>query len=154
MSKLETSESEKNKWRTRIANEVNLVKAGRRIRGFGPKIVVVKRGEHGVLLFQGESVFAAPAFPLDHVVDPTGAGDAFAGGFLGYIAGTGDLSFDGVRRATLLGSVMGSFAVERFGLDQISALTKNDISERFRKFTRISQFSPLKTGEYLPWRNS
>ncbi len=137
-----------------LASEVNLVKASRQVMELGPTVLVVKRGEHGVLLFQGESVFAAPAFPLERVVDPTGAGDAFAGGFLGYLASTGHLSPDGFRRAGVLGSVMGSFAVESFSLDSLTSLTRPDIEARFRALTQLSQFDPLREGESLPWRDT
>ena len=137
-----------------FAGGVNLVKAAGHIRDLGPTVVVIKRGEHGVLLFHRDSVFAAPAFPLDSVVDPTGAGDAFAGGFLGYLAGSGDLSPDAFRRATVLGSVMGSYAVESFSVDRLGSLTEGDIDARFRAFARLSQFAPLKESERLPWRNT
>ena len=135
-----------------LASEVNVVRSARRIMGLGPKTVVIKRGEHGVLLFQGDSIFAAPAFPLEEAVDPTGAGDSFAGGFLGYLAASGDLSADGLRRATVIGSVMGSFAVESFSLDRISALTRQDVEDRFRAFERLVRFPRLESGDTLPWR--
>ena len=135
-----------------LASEVNVVRSARRIMGLGPKTVVIKRGEHGVLLFQGDSIFAAPAFPLEEAVDPTGAGDSFAGGFLGYLAASGDLSADGFRRATVTGSVMGSFAVESFSLDRISTLTRQDVEDRFRAFERLVRFTLLGSGDTLPWR--
>ena len=134
-----------------FAGEVNLVKAARRIMALGPAVVVVKRGEHGVLLLHGQSVFAAPAFPLEDVVDPTGAGDSFAGGFLGYLSAVGDLSPTSYRRAAVLGSVMGSFAVESFSVDRLGSLTRADIEARFRAFTDLSHFTPLGQGESLPW---
>ena len=137
-----------------LASEINLVRAARRIMEFGPKTVVIKRGEHGVLVIHADSIFAAPAFPIDHAVDPTGAGDAFAGGFVGYLDAGGDLSPGGFRRATIIGSVMGSFAVESFSLDRLSALTKADIDARFRAFTQLVDFAPLGDGESLPWRDS
>ena len=136
-----------------FSGEVNLVRAARSILSLGPKVVVVKRGEHGVLLFQDESVFFAPAMPLDQVVDPTGAGDSFAGGFLGYLAGTGDLSSNGFRRAAILGCVMGSFAVESFGLDRLSSLTRADVVARFQSLTSLTQFTPLAEDETLPWQS-
>ncbi len=137
-----------------LSGEVNLTKAAKRILGMdGPHTVVIKRGEHGVLLFKEGSIFAAPAFPLERVVDPTGAGDAFAGGFMGYLSATGDMSLDGFRRAAVLGSVMGSFAVESFSAERISALTHADIEARYRTFADLSQFNPLKPGESLPRRN-
>ena len=137
-----------------LASEVNLVHCARRISALGPKTVVIKRGEHGVLLFYGDSIFAAPALPLEDVVDPTGAGDAFAGGFLGYLAATNDLSPTGLRRAAVVGSVMGSFAVESFSVDRISSLTGAEIEARFRTFADVSNFAPLKDGEKLPSRDS
>ena len=137
-----------------LADEMNLVKAAKVILGLGPRTVVIKRGEHGVLLFQGDSIFAAPAFPLEGVVDPTGAGDSFAGGFLGYLAATGDTSADGFRRAAALGSVMGSFTVESFSMERLGMLTRDDIESRFRSFVRLSQLPLLEVGQTLPWRNN
>ena len=136
-----------------LTSEANLAKGARQVAEMGPEAVVVKRGEHGVSLFRGESIFAAPAFPLENVVDPTGAGDSFAGGFLGYLAATGDLGDQGFRRAAVLGSVMGSFAVEGFSLDRFRMLKAADIEARFRAFTGLSQFSPLDAAESLPWRD-
>ncbi len=136
-----------------LSGEVNLVRAARFILEAGPHTVVVKRGENGVLVFRGRSVFAAPAFPLGRVVDPTGAGDSFAGGVVGYLAATGDLSWEGFRRAAVVGSVMGSFAVESFGAERISALTREDIEGRFRALTELSQFPALAPGESLPRRD-
>ena len=135
-----------------LSSEINLVKAARHIMEIGPTTVVVKRGEHGVLLFHGDEIFAAPAFPLENAVDPTGAGDSFAGGFIGYLASTRDTSSFGLRRAAILGSVMGSFAVENFSLDRISQLTKNEIQVRFRAFEELSHFTTLGDGESLPFR--
>jgi sugar/nucleoside kinase (ribokinase family) len=114
-------------------------------------MVMVKRGEHGVMQFMRDSMFAAPAYPLESVVDPTGAGDSFAGGFMGYLAATEDLSPEAFRRATVLGSVMGSFAVESFSLERLRALTRPELTTRFREFTQLSQFDSLKEGETLPW---
>ena len=136
-----------------FAGEVNLIKAAKRITAMGPSTVVVKRGEHGVLVFNGGTIFVAPAFPLETVVDPTGAGDSFAGGFMGYLASTGDIGPEGMRRAAVLGSVMGSFAVESFSADRISSLSKEEIDGRFRAFADLSHFAALKDGESLPWRN-
>ena len=134
-----------------LASEVNVVRSARRIMDLGPKTVVIKRGEHGVILFQEDGIFAAPAFPLEEAVDPTGAGDSFAGGFLGYLAASGDLSADGLRRATVTGSVMGSFAVESFSLDRISTLTRQDVEDRFRAFERLVRFQGLGSDDTLPW---
>ena len=133
-----------------FSGEASLLAAARRIMDTGPAVVVVKRGEHGVLLVQESGLFAAPAYPVDGVVDPTGAGDCFAGGFVGYLAATGDLSPPGFRRAAIVGSVMGSFAVESFSLDRVSSLERGDIEGRFRTLTEITAFAPLGEGESLP----
>ncbi|MBM3934195.1 MAG: sugar kinase [SAR202 cluster bacterium] len=137
-----------------FSGEANLLKAAKRIISMGPHTMIIKRGEHGVLVFRKDSIFAAPAFPLETVVDPTGAGDSFAGGFMGYLAATGDLSANGFRRAAILGSVMGSFAVESFSLDRIHTLTNKDIESRFRGLSSLTQFTPLSAGESLPWRKN
>ena len=133
-----------------FSGEASLLAAARRIMDMGPAVVVVKRGEHGVLVVQESGLFAAPAYPVDGVVDPTGAGDCFAGGFVGYLAATGDLSPAGFRRAAIVGTVMGSFAVESFSLDRVSSLERGDIEGRFRTLTDITAFAPLGEGETLP----
>ena len=133
---------------------VNVVQAARYVLGLGPRLVIVKRGEHGVIQFMEDSVFAAPAYPLEMVVDPTGAGDSFAGGFMGYLAATGDLSPAALRKATIVGSVMGSFAVESFSVERLCSLTSLDLTSRFREFTQLSQFDGLKGTEMLPWRGT
>ena len=130
----------------------NVVKAAHYILEMGPRLVIVKRGDHGVIQFMRDSVFAASAYPLEDVVDPTGAGDSFAGGFMGYLAATGDTSPEGFRNATVLGSVMGSFAVESFSLDRIKSLAPSEISERFHGFVELSRFDGLSESETLPWR--
>ena len=132
---------------------VNVLKAARFILGMGPQVVIVKRGEHGVIQFTGEAIFAAPAYPLETVVDPTGAGDAFAGGFMGYLAAIDDPSPGVFRQATVLGSVMGSFAVESFSLERLGSLESHDVTDRFRDFTRLSHFDGLRPDETLPWRS-
>jgi len=134
------------------ANETNLRRAAVRIHDAGPRIVVIKRGEHGVLVSNEGSLFSAPAFPLDRVVDPTGAGDTFAGGFVGLISATGDLSEEGIRRAAVLGSVIGSFTVEDFSADRLAALTQEEVVQRFRAFERLTQFTGLDNSYSLPWR--
>lgn len=136
-----------------FSGEGNLALAARRILSMGPSVVVVKQGAHGALLFAGDSIFAAPAYPLERVVDPTGAGDCFAAGFMGYIAATGDATPAGCRRATVLGSTLGSFCVEDFSVDRLLTLTDADIDARFRAFTALSAFEPLADGETLPKRN-
>ena len=133
-----------------LSKETNLTKAAQHVMNLGPSTVVIKRGEHGVLLFHEKSIFSAPSLPVDQVIDPTGAGDSFAGGFIGYLAATKDLGFDGLKRATVLGSVMGSFAVESFGPDKISTITHVDIEKRFRILSDISYFEPLNEKGSLP----
>lgn len=132
-----------------FAQEGSLVGAARRIRAMGPDIVVIKRGAHGVLVFSGDTIFSAPAFPLDDVTDPTGAGDTFASGFIGYIAATGDRSPEACRRAAVLGSVMGSFCVQDFSADKLLAITMQDIEQRFRAFTALTAFAPLAENESI-----
>ncbi|MGA3167096.1 MAG: PfkB family carbohydrate kinase [Terriglobia bacterium] len=118
----------------------NLKKAAESIRKLGPRFVVIKRGEHGATLFSPESIFTAPAYPLDEVHDPTGAGDTFAGGFMGHLARTGDLSDANLRRAVVYGSVMGSFAVEEFGLRRLLRLTPGEIEARYREIKSLTHF--------------
>ena len=107
----------------------------------GPKTLVVKRGEYGVLMFSEHTTFAAPAYPLEEVFDPTGAGDTFAGGFMGYLASTGDLSEKSVRRAIVYGSVMASFTVEDFSLNRLKALRHEEIADRYAMFKALTDFS-------------
>jgi sugar/nucleoside kinase (ribokinase family) len=118
----------------------NLSKAAKEIQKMGPKILVIKRGEHGATLFNNGSVFSAPAFMLEEFKDPTGAGDTFAGGFMGHIARTGDLSETNLRRAVVYGSVMASFAVEEFGLRRLLGLTPQEIEGRVREFAQLTRF--------------
>ena len=123
-----------------ISGEANTVKAARRILDMGPKTLLVKRGEYGVLLFSPQSVFAVPAYPLEEVVDPTGAGDSFAGGFLGCLAHTGDASEAGMRKAIVYGSVVASFTVEDFSLRRLLALDRDAIERRYRQFVSLTEF--------------
>lgn len=126
-----------------LTGEKNLVRAVTAVRRIGPQTVVVKRGEHGVLVFEGTNAFALPAFPLERVMDPTGAGDAFAGGFLGYLASR-DLDRErDVRRAAVVGSVMASYQVEDFSLDRLIRLTEPEIRERYAQFQELTRFKPL-----------
>jgi len=118
----------------------NLTKAVRSVRALGPRIVVIKRGEHGVILYTDNSMFTAPGYPVEDVRDPTGAGDSFAGGFMGHLASSGDLSEANLRRATVFGSVIASFTVEDFGLRRGLRLTHEEISARFREFKQLSHF--------------
>jgi sugar/nucleoside kinase (ribokinase family) len=118
----------------------NLVKAARWIMERGPKMVVIKKGEHGAFLFRENSIFFAPAYPLESVFDPTGAGDSFAGGFMGYLARTGDLGEANMRRAVVYGSAMGSFAVEKFSVQRLLEITPSDIAARVRDFHALVAF--------------
>lgn len=126
-----------------LAAEPNLLKAARAVLAMGPKTLIVKRGEYGVLLVSEHTIFAAPAFPLESVYDPTGAGDTFAGGFMGYLAATRNLSEASVRKATVFGSVMASFVVENFSLERMRTLVYEDIVERYRKVKLLTEFAGL-----------
>jgi sugar/nucleoside kinase (ribokinase family) len=126
-----------------LGGEANLVQAAHRIRAMGPRVLIVKRGEYGVLMFNEDSVFAAPAFPLEEVFDPTGAGDSFAGGFMGHLAASERLDDASFRRAIVYGSVMASFDVEEFSLKGLSGLTKTEIETRFRQFQKLTHFEAL-----------
>jgi len=123
-----------------LTEQANLVKAARWILARGPKHVIIKKGEHGAFMFTESTVFFAPAYPLENVFDPTGAGDAFAGGFMGYLARTGDLSEPNLRRAVVYGSAMGSFAVEQFSIGRLLELTQKEIDQRVRDFHRLVAF--------------
>ena len=123
-----------------LANEVNLVKAAKKIMSYGPKILVVKQGEYGALMFNGNTVFSAPAFPLETVLDPTGAGDSFAGGFMGYLAKCGEMNDGAIRQAVIYGSTMASFNVEAFSLDRMRSLKKEEITARYQAFKALTTF--------------
>ena len=123
-----------------LSGEYSLVKAAQKILKMGPKTLVIKKGEHGALLFNNEEVFFAPALPLEDVYDPTGAGDSFAGGFIGYLAKTKDISFENMKRAIIFGSAMASFTVEKFGTERLLNLSQNDIDERVQEFVELVQF--------------
>ena len=127
-----------------LSGEWNLVKAARVIRGMGPKTLVLKKGEHGVIMFTEQGAFAAPAYPLEEVFDPTGAGDTFAGGFLGYLAGAPARDEATLRRAIVMGSTLASFCVEAFSLDRLLRLTRAEIDERFRLFKRLTHFETIE----------
>jgi sugar/nucleoside kinase (ribokinase family) len=126
-----------------LAREVNLVKAARTILSFGPKTVIVKRGEYGALMFDGRAVFAAPAYPLETIFDPTGAGDSFAGGFMGYLAKSGSLTDANVRQAVIYGSVMASFNVESFSLDRLKRLRRDEVEARYHAFRDLTRFETV-----------
>jgi sugar/nucleoside kinase (ribokinase family) len=123
-----------------LTEKSNLVQAAQWILARGPRHVIIKKGEHGAFMFTANSIFFAPAFPLENVFDPTGAGDAFAGGFIGYLAATGDLSEANMRRAVICGSVMGSFAVERFSIDRLMTVTRPEIDQRMSEMRRLVTF--------------
>ena len=123
-----------------LTNEYSLVKAAKKILKMGPKYLVIKKGEHGALLFHEKQVFFAPAHPLEDVFDPTGAGDTFAGGFCGYLDKSRDISFDNMKRAIIYGSAMASFCVEKFGAERIRDLSHHDIEERVKDFIDLVQF--------------
>jgi sugar/nucleoside kinase (ribokinase family) len=126
-----------------LGGHTSLVQVGRTILSRGPKHLIVKRGEYGVLMFDHKQTFAAPAYPLEEARDPTGAGDTFAGGFVGYLAATGNVSEAAFRQAVIFGSVMASFAVEAFSLDRLRGLDYKEIEARFREFKRLTHFEDL-----------
>ncbi len=123
-----------------LSGEYSLVKAAQKIYEMGPKYVVIKKGEHGALLFHEDNVFYAPALPLEEVFDPTGAGDTFAGGFIGHMAKTEDISFDNMKRAVISGSNLASFCVEKFGTERMEDLTHDEIQKRLLQFKLLTQF--------------
>ena len=123
-----------------LTGEYSLVVAARKIHEMGPKYVVIKKGEHGALLFHEDNVFYAPALPLEEVFDPTGAGDTFAGGFAGYIAKTGDTSFENMKNAVIYGSTLASFCVEKFGTERMKQLSSSEVYQRLNQFKSLTQF--------------
>ena len=123
-----------------LSGEFSLVKAAKKIMAMGPKYLIIKKGEHGALLFHGENVFFAPALPLEEVFDPTGAGDTFAGGFIGHLAKSGDISFENMKRGIIVGSAMASFCVEKFGATRLKEITKADIEARIQQFKQLVSF--------------
>ena len=123
-----------------LSHEFSLVKAARKILEMGPKYLIIKKGEHGALLFHEDRVFFAPALPLEDVFDPTGAGDTFAGGFIGHLAKTKDISFDNMKTAIIIGSAMASFCVEKFGTERLTQITKEDIDKRLAQFRELVNF--------------
>jgi sugar/nucleoside kinase (ribokinase family) len=123
-----------------LTGEYSLVVAARKIHQMGTKYVVIKKGEHGALLFHEDNVFYAPALPLEEVFDPTGAGDTFAGGFAGYIAKTGDISFENMKNAVIYGSTLASFCVEKFGTERMKQLSSSDVHQRLNQFKSLTQF--------------
>ena len=123
-----------------LSGEHSLVKAARKIEEMGPKFVVIKKGEHGALLFHNNDIFFAPALPLEEVFDPTGAGDTFAGGFTGYLAKSGDYSFENMKNAIIYGSNLASFCVEKFGTERMQDLSDEEVQQRLEEFKKLTQF--------------
>ena len=123
-----------------LSGEYSLVKASKVIRAMGPRYLIIKKGEHGALLFHENDVFYAPALPLEAVFDPTGAGDTFAGGFMGYIASTGDISFENMKRAIIHGSALASFCVEKFGTERLMTIQSSDLENRIQEFVALTNF--------------
>lgn len=126
-----------------LSGEYSLVKAARKILNMGPKCIVIKKGENGALLMDEKRMFFAPALPLENILDPTGAGDTFAGGFVGYLAGARDLSFDNMKRAVIMGSALASFTVEKFGTERLLNLTQEEIHHRLRMFSDLVEFDSV-----------
>jgi len=126
-----------------LTKEPNLIKAANKIMGLGPKYLVIKKGEHGALLFGEDKIFSAPAYPLTDIFDPTGAGDSFAGGFMGYLLKTMDLSFENLKRAVIYGSTMASFCVEKFSTKGLENLSKLEVNSRFAEFRELSRFDEI-----------
>jgi sugar/nucleoside kinase (ribokinase family) len=123
-----------------LTREPNLIKGAKRIIEMGPKVVIIKKGEHGAILVTEDTIFSAPAYPLETIFDPTGAGDSFAGGFVGWLAKTDDLSADNLKRAVIYGSTMASFCVEQFSVDGLLDITHLEVRDRFRSFMELSRF--------------
>ncbi len=126
-----------------LSGEPNLVKAAAIILSYGPKTLVIKRGEYGALMFKDKKIFTAPAYPLESVFDPTGAGDCFAGGFMGYLANTMNFEESNIRKAIIFGSVMASYNVEAFSLEKIKSLDYSEIKKRFEDFKKLTHFEDL-----------
>ncbi len=128
-----------------LSGEYSLKKASKVIRAMGPIYLIIKKGEHGALLFHGDNIFFAPALPLEDVFDPTGAGDTFAGGFIGYLAATDDTSFTNMKRAIIAGSALASFCVEKFGTERLLEISPKDIEERIEEFISLANFDMVQT---------
>jgi sugar/nucleoside kinase (ribokinase family) len=128
-----------------LSKEYSLVKAAKVIRSMGPKYLIIKKGEHGALLFHGDNVFFAPALPLEDVFDPTGAGDTFAGGFMGYLASTDNITFENMKRAIIVGSALASFCVEKFGTERLMEISQEQIDARVQQFVALTDFTMEQT---------
>ncbi len=126
-----------------LTGQLSVIKAAKALQALGPKTVIIKKGEHGALLFSGDTHFAAPSYPLEDITDPTGAGDSFAGGFIGYVAAQGDTSAATLKKAVVYGSVLASFNVEGFSLNRLRTLTQADIDSRYRAFQEIAHFEDM-----------
>ena len=126
-----------------LTGQLSIIKAAKALQALGPKTVIIKKGEHGALLFNGDTHFSAPSYPLEDITDPTGAGDSFAGGFIGYVAAQDDISIPTLKKAVVYGSVMASFNVEDFSLNRLRTLTNADITARYRAFKEIAHFEAL-----------
>jgi sugar/nucleoside kinase (ribokinase family) len=124
-----------------LSGKHSLVKAAEKIQNLGVKYVIIKKGAHGAMLFGDDRIFSAPALPLEYVFDPTGAGDSFAGGFIGYLSKTGDLSFDNMKNAVIVGSVMASFNIEKFGTERLQNIKKKEIADRVKEFKELVSFN-------------
>ena len=124
-----------------LSGEHSIVKAAKKIQAMGPKYLIIKKGEHGALLFYEDRIFSAPALPLADVFDPTGAGDTFAGGFIGYLAKADDTSYESMKAAVIIGSAMASFCVEKFGPNRLKEITAEDVTNRVAEFVALSNFS-------------
>lgn len=133
-----------------LSGEYSLVKAAKKIMGMGPKFLIIKKGEHGALLFHKNKVFYAPALPLEEVFDPTGAGDTFAGGFIGHLAATDDISFENMKRAVIHGSAMASFCVEKFGTERLLNLTDEEVEAREAQFAELVRVVPAAAAATVP----
>lgn len=123
-----------------LSGEYSLRKAAKKIMAMGPKYLIIKKGEHGALLFHKDEIFSAPALPLEEVFDPTGAGDTFAGGFIGYLAQTDDISFENMKKAVIYGSAMASFCVEKFGTERLLEINDQDLEDRVKEFHKLTSF--------------
>jgi len=126
-----------------LSGENSLAKASKAIRNMGPKYLIIKKGEHGALLFHGDQMFSAPGLPLEEVFDPTGAGDTFAGGFMGYLSSTNDISFDNMKRAIIAGSALASYCVEKFGTEKLTQISQQDLDQRIQQFVALANFEMI-----------
>ena len=134
-----------------LSGEINLVKAARKLRSFGPQMIVVKKGEHGVLFYCDDFIFSFPAYPVARIVDPTGAGDTFAGGFMGYLTRVKKITERNLKTAVAFGTVIASFNVEGFGLSRVASLSRREINQRFKHFQRIISLWKVDYTDFKNW---